>query len=197
VETTRFTLDTNVVYEIDAPGCSLALSRLVELGQSGVVRLQVAAISASERQRGGEHLGNFREFQARLSSLGLGDATILRPLAYIGISFIDWCLISGPELEALERAIHEILFVTPFRASDCCPSDDIDGRKGWRNRKCDVLGLWCHVYHGGDVFVTRDGNFFKATKKSRLEALGPFVIATPEEALAFIADDSSASDEHV
>jgi hypothetical protein len=105
-------------------------------------------------------------------------------MAYTDLCYLDWCVISGPPLEAEEREIHEILFPSiGFRAADHCPPEDKTGRSKWRNAKCDVQSMWCHIHYPGDIYVTRDTNFHKQSKKSRLEASGAGLIATPEQAL--------------
>jgi hypothetical protein len=47
------------------------------------------------------------------------------------------------------------------------------------------LTLWCHIKHGGDVFVTSDHNFHATTKRDKLKALGVGTVAYPKEALRF------------
>lgn len=90
--------------------------------------------------------------------------------------------------DPLERQIHEILFpniefdwVIYAKAREL-PVDTIN--KNWRNAKCDVLALWCHIKHGGGIFVTSDSNFFAETKREKLQALGAGIIAIPLDALA-------------
>ncbi len=183
----KFTLDTNCLYEMDSDAPSPALRRIVDLADEGRVALQIPAIAASERQPGGGQLDNFGSFRERVSRAGLASAALLRPLAYIGLSYNGWALIVGPESEKEERRIHEILFPTiAFRAADHCPREDVDDRRKWRNAKCDVQAMWCHIHHGGDVFVTRDQNFLKQSRKSALETLGAGLIGTPEEAVNIV-----------
>jgi len=183
----KVTLDTNCVYDLEEPNPPSFVLRLVELGRTQQITLSVPAIAASERQPNGGHLDSFAKFRERLIRVGLEHAELLRPLAYIGLAYIDWCVLSGPELEAKERQIHEILFPTiAFRASDYCPESDVIGRRKWRNAKCDVQAMWCHIHYGSDIFVTRDQDFLKQSVKSRLEALGAKKIAAPEDAVEMI-----------
>lgn len=58
--------------------------------------------------------------------------------------------------------------------------DSPQGRK-WLNRICDVHGMWCHIYHGNDVFLTTDSNFMKETKRPQLIALGAGSICHPQD----------------
>jgi len=180
----NLTLDTNCLYELENPAPSPALARILDCFHCNEVRLRVPAMAASERQRGGGQLANFGLFRDRVSRLGLQEAELLRPIAYSNLCYADWCVASGPALEELERAIHGILFPTiAFDAALHCPPSDSEGRSKWRNAKCDVQSMWCHIHYGGDIYVTRDANFLKCSKKPRLEALGARVIATPEDAL--------------
>jgi hypothetical protein len=39
--------------------------------------------------------------------------------------------------------------------------------------------MWCHLYYGGDTFVTRDKNFLKPSKRAKLEGLGAGRIVPP------------------
>ena len=178
------TLDTNSLYELESSAGERALRQLVALGKEGGIVMQIPAIAASEKQRDGRHLGDFAVFRERVDHLGLDGVELLRPLAYIGMCYIGWAVIIGPESRAVERRIHEILFPQiAFEASKHCERDDVRSRERWRNAKCDVLAMWCHINYGGEVFVTRDRNFFKLSKRSQLEALGAGSIATPEQAL--------------
>jgi|SRR5713226_7828545 len=124
----KVTLDTNCVYELE--DSSPALLSLVELARRRGATLCVPAIAASERQIGGGQLDSFAKFRDRLAKMGLESAELLRPMGYIDLAYIDWCVSSGPELEAEERQIHEILFpYIAFVASDHCPKSDLLGRK--------------------------------------------------------------------
>jgi len=190
------TLDTNCLYELDAQDApSLSLGRIRELGRESRIVVCVPAIAASERQPDGQQLSNFGQFRERLEQIGLESSEILRPIAYLGIAYLDWCVLSGPILETKERAIHEILFPSiAFKAAEHCPPVDVDGRRKWRNAKCDVQAMWCHIHYGGNIFITRDRNFHKMSKKSRIEALGAGEIATPEQAVAFLERDWQTKD---
>ena len=184
----RLTLDTNAIIELSQATPPSALSDIVELAGADRVVLQVAAIAGSERQKGGGQLRSFKLFIERLKQVGLGSARILKPLAYLNLCYVGWAIPIPVDGDPTERAIHSILFPRiAFAAKDHCLASDLAGRKRWRNAKCDVLALWCHIYHGGDVFVTRDRNYFKTSKNERLEVLGAGVIARPEEALKLVS----------
>src|SRR5260221_7340307 len=115
----RVTIDTNCVYELESPNCSLALRGLVDLWKAGRIMLQIPEISASERQLGGGHLDDYGTFETRVAEVGLKDATFLSPTAYIGMAYIGHAVIGGDESEKQEEAIHQILFPNvPFDADD-------------------------------------------------------------------------------
>ena len=58
--------------------------------------------------------------------------------------------------------------------------------KKWRNAKCDVQAFWSHVHGQRDVFVTSDGNFHAASKRSQLIALAGGQNKTPQSAEAML-----------
>ena len=182
----KFTLDTMCVYDLDDESRADPIQHLAESARLGRIVLQVPAMAASERQRLGGRVEDFGQFRERLARVGLDGATLLRPMGYFDLCYYDWFVYTGSESEAEELKIHEILF--PEIASDAdahCPVDDEDGRRKWRNAKCDVQAMWCHIHYRGDVFVTRDDNFLKS-KKSRLEALGAGLIVAPEAAVTLL-----------
>jgi len=94
----------------------------------------------------------------------------------------------------LERKIHNILFPQiEFNYKEFCKKRNINLNnkslnKKWLNVKCDVLSLWCHIYYNGDIFVTRDNNFYKVTKLKKLIVLGVGYILTPQQAVIKIID---------
>ena len=177
--TERVTIDTNCIIDLEeqrkfAPH----VTKLLEMDSAGIIKLMVPAICASERRPDGKRLGNISEFFDRLSQLGFKNSEILKPLAYFDVTFWDWAIYSGPDLEAQEKEIQEILFpAIPFNYQDFCAIEKIPPQKTplarkWINTKCDVLVLWSHIYYGGSIFITSDNNFHKETKKQRLESLG-------------------------
>lgn len=111
-------------------------------------------------------------------------------MGYFGVCFFDWCVSTDAEMVEQEKRLHEILFPKiEFDYVGFCASLGVAPSEGpphgrWLNAKCDVQALWCHIHEGGGFFVTSDGNFHKATKKSRLEQLGVGRIHNPDEAVA-------------
>ena len=150
-------------------------------------RFQLSAIGASERQRNGGYASNFAEFKAKLEGADLGAVQLLKPRGYWGITFYDFCLCAS-QADLLEQKIHEILFPDKeflwldYAYARGLPPENLDQR--WRNAKCDVLALWCHIHYDGDVFVTSDKNFHAQTKIDKLQALGSGKILFPKDALA-------------
>lgn len=187
-----FTLDTNCVIAVDDGRPEAKdIRSLVAAHDAGEADVAVVAISASERQQAGSYLHNFAEFQRRLESLGMGKLRILAPMAYFDITFLDWCLLTDAKMETLESEIHKILFPQiDFLWFDHCAKHGIatselpSGR--WRNAKCDVQAIWCHIYNGRDVFVTSDTNFHSEKKKAALVALGAKQIATSAQAVSLL-----------
>lgn len=182
------TLDTNVLIDMEERSERGEVLHEVRRRQHGAsCRLRVPAISASELQRGKKYLRNFGDFMARLTPLGFSEHDLLLPIAYWGVAFWDRALFASEEASRFEHAIHDVLF-DPCLFS--CPEGsgedyECDTPRAeyvtWRNAKCDVLAMWCHIHYGGDVFVTADENFHKVTKQPRLVVLGAKSIVRPEE----------------
>ena len=106
-----FTLDTNCIIDIDENRQAAPHVRaLANAHAAGRASVAVGAISASERQRGDRLITNFQEFQQRLDSLHLGHLEILNPMLYLDVSFWDHALFPNPQMEALERRLHDTLF---------------------------------------------------------------------------------------
>jgi hypothetical protein len=185
----RFTLDTNCLIDVEEGRPSASFIRdLVSLHGKNGITVAISSIGASERQRAGGYAQNFSEFQAKLKALGFEGLEHLPPLAYWNICFFDHCVMADKS-NTLEQDIHNVLFPNiEFMWVDYAKArglavDSLD--KNWRNAKCDVLTLWCHIKHGGDVFVTSDHNFHATTKRDKLKALGVGTVAYPKEALRF------------
>lgn len=170
------------------------LRKLIQMHEDREINLRVVAISASERKPDHTYASHFDEFKKRIAVVGLADVEILAPIFYWGITFWDYSLWNGKTLEELERKIQGILFPTiELRYVAFCRKRglDSDDKKAWRRwvrRKCDVLALWSHIWHDGDVFVTRDEHFHQKTKKPRLIALGAGETLKPAEAVKLLAN---------
>jgi hypothetical protein len=200
------TLDHNLLIDLESDGAtpSQTLKRLVFLHDSGQITIRVSAIGASERLKGKTYAPDFSAFQERVCKLSQKKFEILKPLGYWDITYWDWCIYGGegtPENE-LEQKIHAVLFPeTEFEWQRYAQAHGLDSNQeveksreyqNWRNRKCDVLTMWCHIYYVGDVFVTRDKHFF-GTKKAALVNLGAKNILCPAEAISLIARNRSGN----
>jgi hypothetical protein len=184
----KLTFDWNCILDLDEDRSSApCLQELLALHDQGKVVVRLVAVSASEKQQDGSYLHNFGAFQARLASLGLEHLELLKPPLYLDVGFLGWAVLSGEEIQALEQQIHRVLFPNqPFGWQECLdkaePGQDQEVlQREWRRNKCDVLSLWCHIWYEGDVFVTGDKNFQKATKKPALIKLGAKSVRRPCE----------------
>ena len=183
------TLDNMCIIDLeqnreDAP----QIRRLIQMHRSREISLRVVATSASElKQDKQTHSQNFGEFVQRIQSVGLGDVEILPTLGRWDLSFWDHFVYSGRWLEELEKEIQTVLF-----SEDEVEYGDFSRKYGydekakekldeWINRKCDVLTFWSHIWYNGDIFVTNDNNFHKATKKPKLIELGAGKIMKPTQ----------------
>ena len=187
----HFTLDHNclVALERREPE-ALAIRSLVAAHESGQANVAVVAISASENQQGGRRIANFGEFLARLDALGLASLKIILPMAYWDIAFWDHALLTDDAMIMVETDLHTILFPrSAFSFEDFCAanSNDPNAPKKWRNRKCDVQGIWSHIYARRDVFVTSDKEFHKPQKKPALISRGAGAIEYPSTAVGLIS----------
>jgi hypothetical protein len=194
----KLTLDTNCLIDLDLnEGASVELRQLLALHENGLVALAVPGIGASERLPARAYAPTFKEFHRRIQSLAAREIEILKPLAYWDITYWDWCVYAGDDSVALERKIHRILFPrSDFAwnpqsshtdlAPNGMPGSQDEGLAKWRNRKCDTLGMWCHIHYHADGFVTRDRNFHKRSKKPELIELGAKLILKPGEAIAVV-----------
>ena len=185
--TMRFTLDTNCLIDVEDRRPDAPFIREIVGRHGNGINVAVSAIGASERQRNKAYAQNFSEFQAKLETIGFDSLQLLLPLAYMDVCFWDHCVMAD-ETDTLESDIHAVLFPSiefmwvDYAKARGLPVDEMD--KTWRNAKCDVLGLWCHIKHGGGVFVTSDSNFHAVTKQDSLRALGAGIIAYPKNAAA-------------
>ncbi len=187
-----FTLDTNCIIAVDERRPEAAAVRaLAEAHADRTADVAVVAISASERQVGGRYIANFVEFRERMAALEIAHLGMIPPLAYWDITFWDYSVWSAPPMLELEQRIHEALFPNvEFVWQSYCLANDINPESSpagkWRNCKCDVLALWCHIHGNRDVFVTSDQNFHAASKKPTLINLGARRIEYPNDAAALL-----------
>lgn len=186
----KLTLDKNCLIDLEENRSGvLDIRCLITLHRAQRLSLSIPAIMASEKLQDGTYHKNFSGFESWLSSLDLLGLKLLYPLAYFDVTYFDRCVF-GDEGDTLEKRIHSVLFPgMEFKFSDFCTARGLNPNNGldskWRNAKCDVLSMWCHIKNDGDVFVTGDSNFHKSSKKPQLIAMGARGILTPSEAARF------------
>jgi hypothetical protein len=106
-ELRTFTLDTNCLIDVEESRPAVgAIRALAAAHAAGVADVAVIAMSASERQKDGNRIHNFSEFESRLATLGLSHLSILLPMMYWDISFWDRGLWSDDAMVDLECQIH-------------------------------------------------------------------------------------------
>jgi hypothetical protein len=194
----KTTLDTNCLIDLElAEGSHLELRSLIDLHDEGKITICIPAIGASERLPDKTYARTFRGFQARVNRLSNRRIELLNPLMYVNIAYLGHAVLANEALVGFEESIHDVLFPnSDFKWKeiaerlglnvDEAPPSDHDAYEKWRNRKCDALCMWCHIHYGNDIFVTRDSNFHKQSKKGRLIALGAKSIAYPSETLSIL-----------
>lgn len=189
----RITLDTNCLVDLELEeGAYADLQRIVASHNDGITNIAIPGICASERLKGGSFADSFDGFRERLRRISRREFEILRPPCYLDITYLDWSVLGGEGTLDLERQIHDVLFPAhefswegQARSMELDPDGAFIGHHKeslkWRNRKCDVLSLWCHIFYGNDVFITTDRNFHKRSKKPLLIGLGAKRICRPSE----------------
>jgi len=189
----KLTLDTNCIIDLEFnEGAAPELRRLLAKHDAGEIDLQVAGIVASERLRVGGYSPTFSGFSERVHRLGSRAIRVLKPIGHWDVTYWDEGLWVDDLMTDLESRIHSILFSQPYGWTDIARRERIDPAvvpdetnaqwRKWRNRLCDSSAMWCHIYYGGDMFVTRDANFLESSKRLALEALGAKSIGDPAEA---------------
>lgn len=191
----KVTLDNNCIIALDTNDDNAPyIQELINLHENEKITLRLATISASERQRGGRYASHFAEFQARVVQLGLAKvetlddpSLLLQHPGVYGMSYWGQAIYGDDGMVDLERRIHAILFPDiEFDYSAYCLKHGLDVNnpdidKNWRNKRCDVLGLWSHIQYKGDIFVTADKHFLAETKRPQLVALGAGDILAPKD----------------
>ena len=154
------------------------------------ITLCIPAIAASENQQGVLLNSNFTQFQEFLMGIGCEMCELLNPMLYLDVSYFDHAIFSDEQMLDAERKIHDILFPDiPFQYTEYLRRFELHSKDGvvarkWRNAKCDVQAMWCHIYYNGDIFVTQDNNYHKVTKKAKLVSLGAKEILKPSDCLS-------------
>ncbi|HEX79018.1 MAG TPA: hypothetical protein G4O19_02560 [Dehalococcoidia bacterium] len=182
----KITLDNNCLISLEkGERDSPEIRKIIDLHDSGVIKVFITAIAASENQRGGKKHRKFEEFEQYLRKIGCDSCFSLNPIAYLDIAYLDHCILSSSDLVDLEEQIHKILFPKmPFQYADfkkLYKTDPDVIHKKWLNAKCDVQAMWCHIHYNNDIFITNDGNFHKVSKKPGIIGLGAKEIDRPKE----------------
>ena len=183
--TLKFTLDTNCIIDVDEDRPSAEyIKQIVDAHQKNLTDVAVPYIGASERQKNHGYHATSTDFDLRLARLGLDHLKVLQPMAYFDVTFLDGSLLSDGPMIALERQVHSILFShIEFDYQNYCKKKGIDELpvdSKWRNVKCDVQAMWCHLHYTRNIFITSDQNFHR--KAAQLSAIGAGRILFPETA---------------
>lgn len=178
-EPPRVTLDRNCLIDVEEnrqPHVEAVL-QLRKLSEAGAVLLSAPASAASELQHPDkEPITNFAQFVRWVHGLGFKDIEFLAPICYFGLSFWGHCLLGGGPAQALEERVHSVIAPeVPYQS----PPDQVSRR--WRNRKCDVQAVWCHVYYGTDVLCTRDDALIRRSRRLGIPAAR---VCTPADLFA-------------
>jgi len=119
----------------------------------------------------------------------MDNVELLRPMCILGLAYLDWCLVVGDEMIEREASVQRILFPRlALKFQDDSKGEQPSKLEKWRNAKCDVQAMWCHLHYGGDIFVTRDKVFHQKTKMPALVELGAGRILSPEDALVVLRE---------
>jgi len=187
----KLTLDFNCIIALERnEDSSIHLRKILKLHEQSLVNVYVPAISGNEKQKNGEYSDSLTQFAFRLRNLSSRNIEILKPLAYIGMCFLDHCVFSSDELVQLDMQIHNILFPEiPFHWEDFAEKHGLNRDEPsprWINARCDVISMWCNIYYKNDIFITNDRNFFRQRKLHQLQDLGAHQVMKPEDAITYL-----------
>lgn len=195
MHTPRITIDHNSIVALekvdaqDLPSpkdieIATAMKGILGLAADGKVSMVIPAIGASEKQKHGKRIANFKDFKAKLQRLGIVPSEYSLPEFRLSMSFIGHAKLGlkGPEWLALQQEIKAIIH----------PSMDWNDtkHKNWLNRYCDVATMFAHLQANADLFITDDKTFLSDKKKKALLALGANMIECAADALELISKDS-------
>jgi hypothetical protein len=182
----RITLDLNCLIDVEEnrqPHVESVLE-LRRLADAGAVELSIPTSAASER-RGSDkpRITNFGQFQGWVAELGFRNVDFLAPILYLDFGFLDYAVLADGPGSALEQKIHAAVAPNlPYQG----PAAHQAGR--WRNAKCDVQAVWCHVRYGTGALCTRDAKLISRSK--RLDRFGVH-LCTPAELVSRLDKQSS------
>ncbi len=107
----------------------------------------------------------------------------LNSLLVYGLGYWGKYIWGGEEEDRLKNKIQNILFPELTYISK---EEDPKTYRKWRNRMCDVLMMWTHIYYKRDIFITNDKHFLRKPKRTKLIEIGANSILTPRDALKYI-----------
>jgi hypothetical protein len=180
----RILLDTNCLIDLAEDDAAAApLGVIVAASRRGLVRLAVAAITASENPRKGSPPKSWDEFSGLLARVGLADVEVLKSMGYWGVSFWDQGLWVGDDMLELEARIHAVL-------SPTLAIDDRSDERRWRNAKCDVQMVWTAMWNGVAVLISSDKKI--VARSTALAAIRPIEVLTPASFLRSLEEGHTA-----
>lgn len=191
----QITFDTNILIDIEEKRKGYEnILKIIEFQNDEEISINIPAIIASEKLLEDKHITNFSKFKGYVESIGLKNIEFTKPMGYVGLSFIDYCIFGGKEIDKLDYDIHKILFpnIEP-KYEDFCKNRVIDSKilnTKWVNAKIDVLIFWCHIYYKKDIFITRDGNFKKHESDLSSLSFKKIQVKCPEE---YISDRTASA----
>jgi hypothetical protein len=175
----KITLDHNCI--IDLHRATAIGDKIKEIVANPRYQCFVVNIGASEMLPLGVSPETYSAFDELLASVGIADLPRLNPMCVWDMTFWDHCIWADDKMSANSNAIEQILFPSNAGASATDPNtgDNLSAKR--LNRLCDVHTMWCHIHYGNDVFCTSDRNFHKASKCSKLIALGAKAVKVPAD----------------
>ncbi len=193
---TKVTLDWNCIIALEEKECTApCVQKLIDLHDTGRVKVYLPDISAAEKTIGGEYYSRFHDFEKRICRLGLGHLPRLPTVVRFDMSYWGRHKWSGEKAQHLEEKLRSILLDAPTFDEFRCTNPRLSCKKArarWRNRVCDVVCLCNHIGAGHDIFVTTDERHF-LKKKARLIALGAGQILRPCEAAKLAGEDDEGT----
>jgi hypothetical protein len=186
--TLNITLDMNCIIGLESEEvATTCLREIVAFHNIKKINIKIPGISAAEKLSNGGKLKSFLDFKKRIDKLSIRKFTILRPFAIWDMTYFDYCIFPDDEMIEFDKKIQKIIFP---QIPICLPSDYQENKIiKWKNARCDVVSMWCHIYYSGDIFVTSDRHFLKEKVKNDLQKIGSKNILSPTETLEFIKNN--------
>ncbi len=182
----KLTFDFNCIISLENGEISaIYLKKILSLHNQKKVDVFVPAISGVEKLPNGKYSTSLNDLIKRLGRLSKRPINILDTLMYLDMWFIGHGIFRNQKLIKLDEDIHTILFPDiDYKWKDFLKRNSTDpdlALSKYKNYRCDVISMWCHIFHKTDFFVSNDSNFFKPSKLPRLYKLGANKIIKPEQ----------------